>query len=290
MSKHQCPVGYVQVTDTRTIQKLILKLMVQFHKICEKYHLVYNLCDGSLLGAVRHKGFIPWDDDMDVCMPRDDYEKFIKIAKTEYANQFDTIVAGDDGCIYPFAKICMKDTVVYEAGIREKYSLGLWLDIFPVDGYPGDSMEQKKSIKPKLTWMSRKLNFAAGSILHPVTSQDKYKLFFLIIKSFFNFCFRPLNIEKLVREYDNIATKYKVENCDEVISWCDEGEKNIILKNIFFDRVLYDFEEYKFLSVRDYDSWLTRIYGDYMTPPPPEKRVSAHGYELFVKKDILTNF
>jgi len=287
MGKHKCPVGYVQVTDVRTIQELILKLMVQFHEICEKHHLVYNLCGGTLLGAVRHKGFIPWDDDMDVCMPREDYERFIKIAKTEYADKVDTIAGGDSGCIYPFAKICMKDTVVFERGIQDKYCCGIWLDIFPVDGYPGDSMVQKERIRAKLAWIYRKLNFAVGSILNPATSQSNYKLFFLTIKSFLNLCFRIFKPENLVAEYTKIVTKYKFDECDEVLFWWVFYEKNRISKERFSDRVLYDFEGYKFWSVRDYDDWLTRIYGDYMTPPPPEKRKNAHGYELFVKKEIL---
>lgn len=289
MTKHQCPEGYVQVTDIKVMQKLLLQLIVKFHEVCEKHGLIYNMCGGTLLGAVRHKGFIPWDDDLDVCMPRDDYEKFIQIAKTEYKDEFITEAPGDENYIYPFVKIGMKDTVLYEVPLKKKYARrNIYIDVFPVDGYPsGLTDEERKTHFKKLHWIVRQFVYPCMNFVYPMRSvKDAIKHFFkwpLIV------LFRIQGYQKYVKQLLDLTQKYKFEDCDKVTwNWVYWG-RTWIVKDKFLDRVLYDFEGYKFWSVRDYDDWLTRCYGDYMTPPPPEKRVQYHGYELHVKKELLEN-
>lgn len=287
MTKYQCPEGYVQVTDIKVMQKLLLQLMIKFHAVCEKHGLIYNMCGGTLLGAVRHKGFIPWDDDLDVCMPRDDYEKFIRIAKTEYAEEFITEAPGDENYIYPFVKIGMKDTVLIEGDMIKNYGVRqLYLDIFPVDGYPDDLSEKGKKIYyDKIRDILKK----HGKAIAPVrpSTLSWWRKPFVVVKFFWYGYYRLQGPHKYVKHFLELTQKYKFEDCDKVAwNWVYWG-RTWIAKDKFLDRTLYDFEGHKFWSVRDYDDWLTRCYGDYMTPPPPEKRVQYHGYKLYVKKELL---
>ena len=109
---------YIEITDTRQKQTLLIKLLEQFHELCEVNGLVYNIFGGTMLGAVRHHGIIPWDDDIDVTMPRKDYIQFIALVKNKYSNKFNIHVYPDKGYIYPYAKFGMKDTVLYENEVK----------------------------------------------------------------------------------------------------------------------------------------------------------------------------
>lgn len=288
MTKYQCPEGYVQVTDIKVMQKLLLQLMIKFHEVCEKHGLVYNLCGGTLLGAVRHKGFIPWDDDLDVCMPHADYEKFIQIAKTEYKDDFFMEAPGDKNYIYPFVKIGMKDTVLIEGHLIYSYGVRkLYLDIFPVDGYPNlpeqgiiEHLRDIEKVVKKMSWSTVKIK---------PSKRKLWRKILVLVKPFIFEYYRRQGYQKYVKQFLNLTQKYKFEDCDVVSPYWGYLGHEWLTKDKFLDRVLYDFEGHKFWSVRDYDDWLSRMYGDYMNPPPPEKRVQYHGYKLYVKKELLEN-
>ena len=288
MTKHQCPEGYVQVTDIKVMQKLLLQLMIKFHEVCEKHGLVYNMCGGTLLGAVRHKGFIPWDDDLDVCMPRADYEKFIQIAKTEYADEFITEAPGDENYIYPFVKIGMKDTVLIEGHLINNYGVrNLYLDIFPVDGYPDVVGEKNKQHFDSICRILKKWSWAISEI-RPSTRSGWRKILVLAKPFVFSY-YRWQGYQKYVKQFLELTQKYKFEDCEKVTPNWQYWGRTWIAKEKFLDRALYEFEGYRFWSVCDYHDWLSCMYGDYMTPPPPEKRVQYHGYKLYVKKELLEN-
>ena len=126
-----------QITELKIMQEMLKSLMKDVHDICEKHGLVYNLYGGSLLGAVRHQDIIPWDDDIDITMPRPDYEKLKTIINQEYSDRFDLYDYPRDNYIYPYVKLCKKSTVLFEDVLRDKYcKLGLYIDIFPMDGIP----------------------------------------------------------------------------------------------------------------------------------------------------------
>ena len=126
----------VTMDESRNIQLNILR---EIHKICEENNLRYYLAYGTLLGAVRHKGFIPWDDDIDIVMPRPDYIRFFEIAKSDTCDFYS--IEKNDEYIYSFGKASRKNTVIIPDGMRCKIELGISVDIFPLDG-AGQSTEE----------------------------------------------------------------------------------------------------------------------------------------------------
>ena len=120
------------------IKTLELDLLINFDKFCKENNLIYFIAYGTLLGAIRHGGFIPWDDDIDIQMPRTDYEKFLtlrdKYESSFYGNVIKTL--GDKGYPFPFTKIENKNTLVIEHKMTTKIKTGVWVDIFPMDGLP----------------------------------------------------------------------------------------------------------------------------------------------------------
>ena len=129
--------NYIKIISIREKQKLLLYLFKKFHDLCEENKLIYNAFGGTLLGAIRHKGFIPWDDDIDVTMPREDYNKLIEIVKTLENKELIIHTYPDESYIYPYSKLGLIDTMQYEEIVKSPYNkLSVNMDIFTVDGYP----------------------------------------------------------------------------------------------------------------------------------------------------------
>ncbi|MCD8380781.1 MAG: LicD family protein, partial [Lachnospiraceae bacterium] len=130
---------YIEVSCEKEIQKFLLYLLKEFHEFCEKNNLIYNVFGGTFLGAVRHQGMIPWDDDIDVTMPRGDYEKLIGLIKSGMDNRFKIACYPDKNYCYPFAKLELVGTILIENSISKYNKHALYIDVFPVDGYPKKS-------------------------------------------------------------------------------------------------------------------------------------------------------
>ena len=124
---------YLSLDQVKQIELDILKYV---DAVCKEYNLRYFLSFGTLIGAIRHKGFIPWDDDIDISMPREDYERFVEITKNANG-KFVTLYPGKEGYPYPFVKVVDKSTELAEKDVMDIPDNGLWVDIFPVDVYAG---------------------------------------------------------------------------------------------------------------------------------------------------------
>ena len=261
------------------IKKIALSILVDFDRVCNKHHLRYSLTYGTLLGAVRHKGFIPWDDDIDVMMPRSDFERFSYIADTELKNNHRLLSVNKDlrfGA--PLPKIIDTNTVLHQVGhILEKMDLGVYIDIFILDRIP-DNYIKKRYIYEKCKFYNLVWRFCGNYV------ESKYRVLNQIRKCANNTSLGVWSALKLMNINQTISdTKGKLNT---ILIFPAYGYKNNeISEEDFNDFVALKFEGYDFFAISKYELYLKRFYGDYMKMPPFEKRVANHNFVCFMKDD-----
>ncbi len=261
------------------MQDSLLDLLKEFDKICKEHGLRYSLTAGTLLGAVRHKGFIPWDDDVDVCMPRPDYEKFLKIIQEENVLPEYLTYSKDrgKGTYYCFTKILDKRYPLRTPNhIEVKY---LYLDIFPVDGAADTKEERKTQFKKERSWVIK-------SGICQWYTMDRWWGFIAYIIGFWFYIganiFTPRSL--CVRKMNALAQKYeygttKMATCHN-FGYPDEAVPTEIYEN--YSEI--EFAGRKFMAVSDPDTLLKAMFGDYMQLPPENKRRSRHYINVYRKK------
>lgn len=263
-------------SDLKKLHEVELEILDEVVKICDKYNLTYFLVGGTLLGAVRHQGFIPWDDDLDVGMPRKDYEKFIKLCSKELNEKYILDNKDTNPKYYlNFIKIRKRDTI-FEQDFQENYDgpKGIWLDIFPYDN--------AKTNTSKKVAIQNKINRSIFAILH-----YKNKFFLsnrkLWIKKIICILFRP------------VSNRFLLNLQDKVLKWNENKEDynyfvsssttydyrtELIEKNKYIPTIKLEFEGKLYKVPKEYDYILTRVYGDYMELPPEEKRITHNPRRL----------
>lgn len=245
------------------LKKIEVEMLKEFIKICEKLNLKYYLAYGTLLGAVRHKGFIPWDDDIDIFMPRKDYEIFLKEAqKLLPEHLFLQHLGSEPNHIVSFAKIRNSNTTFIENAVSKfKINHGVFIDIFPLDFYPNDEKEAQKFLKKK-----KEYDFRINSCLDYGTTKNfntKVKILLYKIK------YPSLYLTKKKRDilYQSISeSEIFIEYCWEekaLVEWFGEG-------------CMLEFEGIKAKAPKEFDKVLRAEFGDYMQFPPEEERVPHH--------------
>lgn len=260
--------------EIKEIKEIELNILKYIKKICEENNLEYYLAEGTLLGAIRHRGFIPWDDDIDILMPRNDYTRLINILKT--GERYKSLsFYNDDGYYYCFAKIVDLRTKVKELNLDyEIPNLGVWVDVFPMDGLPND--DKMINIHMKKILFLRKLLYISLSKQCPIASSKiKYifKHVFWIIARLFGWKF-------WINKVDKLAMKYKYnQSCKvgRIVSGHD-----IFDKKIFSYGVQRIFEDDKFSVPKDYHVYLKEVFGDYMKLPPIDERDTGHVFDAFI--------
>jgi lipopolysaccharide cholinephosphotransferase len=246
-----------------------LEILIEFDAFCRKNHLTYSLCGGTLLGAIRHGGFIPWDDDIDVCMPRPDYEKLIRNFSSENKNVEvrSMLVKGFDA---PFGKIINKKYIISQKYSSRAIDAYLWMDIFPIDGLPDGEAETKKIYQ--VCEFYRKIYLLCEANLGEGKTAFR-KAIKYVLKPLANIYGKRRCCEKI----DSIARKYPFETANYVgsIAWGLYGIKERVSKNIFeLPCTEVTFEGYRFKAFGDWNEYLTRLYGNYMELPPLDKRIT----------------
>ncbi|MCR5765858.1 MAG: LicD family protein [Treponema sp.] len=263
----------------RELQIKELNILKQTISIIEAHNLSYFAIGGTLLGAIRHKGFIPWDDDIDICMSRPDYEKFLEYAQKELPEglelgYFKTNPNHQKYC----ARIIDKNTTVKRNDAINDYYVNIWIDILPLDGMPDNKFMNKLH---RFHLLRRRL-FLQYSIFDSVKMNKKRKLFETILVKI-GFIFTKiihLDSHKQMFKLDKVLTKYPYEFSENVINFMGaDAFKEIFKRSAFEEKASYNFEDIEIIGPKDYDYILKTIYGDYMTLPKEEDRVS-HSFVL----------
>lgn len=256
----------------RKVQLEQLKMAVEVKRLCEKHDIKYFLDAGTLLGAVRHKGFIPWDDDLDMGMLREDYEKFCDIASKEMDQRFFLQTWHTDGEYgLPFAKVRMKGTVYIEGKSAPLQNNGIYIDIFPYDNVPQDEVKAV-ILKKKRIDICRRIMMKSHAKPWYDDGKINYKkrLGYILyqVRAIFN------NRSALIEEYEKLVLSV-TEGAHKYPQFTSIHEDH--LKSEWFDNLeKMCFENDKFSCIGDYDGYLTTMYGDYMTLPPESERENRH--------------
>lgn len=266
-----------EIIGFKDIQKELLPLLIEINDICEKNNIKYMLCGGSTLGAVRHKGFIPWDDDIDIMVPRNEYYKLLNCLNN-IPNRAILDYSINNNYLYPFAKYCNTDTILIEENLNNNFELGLFLDIFPVDGVGNDLKKAKRHIK-----LISKYRFLYSLAHCKKCSVSRNKIYYFFKFIFFKFS-KLIGQEYFTKKIIKLALKYDYEKSKYAgnLVW-GNGFKVIMDKNIFENTIDAVFEGNKVKIPENYNEYLTSSYGDYMTLPPIEKRASVHSFKVFKK-------
>ncbi len=265
------------------MQAVSLEILRTIADICEVQGFRYMLFYGTLIGAVRHHEYIPWDDDVDIMMPRPDYDKLLRYLKI-YIKEYPYLkVFNREECKeYPYMITRISDDrYVIEMENEKPYGMGVFIDIYPFDGLGQTKKEAvsyglKGDYLSSLCYQATREHFAMETTTSLFRKIVKYPVFLVskvIGKDFFQD-----KLEKLARMKDYDSSEYV--GC---VIWLSGGEKDIFLRQWFDETIKMSFDKYEFRVPRKYDDVLKHVYGDYMQLPPEKDRVGHHCFKAYKK-------
>lgn len=261
-------------TELRALQLVELEIMKVFVKICEKHKLRYAMIGGTMLGAIRHKGFIPWDDDIDVGMPREDYEKFLTIVRDELPEHYDFLnYKQNPDYLRYFSRVVDTRVEVFNASYARTRVEHAWIDIFPLDGMPKTKLGRYIHFWHMTAWKF----FYHASCFDELVNLNRagrpaYQRMLIKFMQVTRIGSR-MDTRKLMLRLEKLMTRYSVEDHEYGISLFGAYMlKEIMPKRIFGEGALYPFEDSAFVGPVEYDEFLTLLYGDYMTPPKDKNK------------------
>ncbi len=270
-----------EITSLDEQKQLMLGVMDCIHTFCKENNLNYFLLGGTLIGAIRHKGFIPWDDDMDIGMVREDYDRFIE-EFNDKNSRYQIVYSGNDPKYHlPYVKVIDTETVLVE-NINKTCELGMFVDVFPVERISGDYNDALKIAK-KLRIIQRPLEYKN------MLFEKKRGIVKNIILAIIKVCLAFVSKHRLIVNIEKHLVKYSTEdkNCDWIVKLAfNPNLQNSIFKTNWLDEYIeWEFEGRMYSIPKEYDAMLTTYFGDYMQLPPEEERVSNHGFRCWWKNN-----
>lgn len=253
----------------KDVQQKMLEILVEIDRVCTENGIHYVLDSGTMLGAVRHKGFIPWDDDLDIIMTRDDYIRFTEVANKSFPDTFEfQCIENTKKYPYNFGKVFNKKTVFIEGTTKDlNICHGIYIDVFPMDYV---DVSNEKRLKRQINLINKLTQLRYLKLFKTDSAWYKVLLSKLVPLKWLNFACKK-------------AMMYRYKETDKVQKLCHYGVTKLPHDvSIFTDVIKVPFEDKCFPIPRDYDTFLKGRYGDYMQLPPPEKQIPDH-YIIEVK-------
>ena len=271
----------MQRVSVQELKEIELNILLEIDQFCRRHGLRYYLSSGTLLGAIRHKGFIPWDDDADVMMPRPDFDRFMNLYQSD---KYIMNYPGKRGYFQSIGKLAHTGTILIQKLPLADEPIGVHVDILPLDGEPDDDVEFKKHLY-------------ALKLLHRRSLHLRRLRFFPITFEYIKTCFQKIrefrktmfmSFPRVYRKIDKIVHRYDYE-CSKYVGYITMsryGAKQRHCRQLFDDSISVEFEGHDFLAPAGYDEYLRNLFGDYMQLPPEDKRVSAHVWTAYWKQQI----
>ena len=255
------------MSDLKHLQSVILMIAKDVDELCRKHNIKYFLLGGSAIGAIRHKGFIPWDDDLDIVMDNENYEKFITVCRKELDAEKYYIQEAFVNWPLGFTKIKLKETSFQEPGqyINSDGECGIFLDVFKLENAPSSKFAQRWQYlcaKYLLCYCLLERGWPEVSGMKKLMMLAAYPVKFGFIRKFLKYQ----------------VGKWNKMNTGSRLFWTGRYRynKSFYNKEIFSEAVYVPFEDTMLPVPRGYDQWLSQIFGDYMTPPPMKEQVGLH--------------
>lgn len=276
---------YVNDVKLKSLQSIECRLLKEIDNLCKENQISYYLAFGTLLGAIRHKGFIPWDDDIDILMEREEYEKFLELDSTKLPNNIKIrhykASEKSETNISIQAKVEIEGKYIIRQVGSKQEKQNIWIDIFVIDGMPNNSFYRCLHYY-NIIFHQSLYRIARSQKNGTLKDKKRGKIEKLVIK----LCGivpigKLLNTVKLMEQTERIFRRCSVEKCDYVIAYAPEyGKKCIVPKSIFQGKRFQEFEGMMLPIPTKSEDLLTAWYGDYMELPPIEKRIYKHSIEI----------
>ena len=265
--------GYHVPTEIKKVWAIELDLFRAVSEVCQKHGLRFWVAYGSMLGAVRHKGYIPWDDDFDIMLPRKDYQKLIRLQKEFEAPYFLQTTQNDTDYYSSFARLRNSNTTGILVSPNNTCNNGIYIDIYPLDGVPDPGMKRKV-----LLFTNQTRNVLAHAYVFNVNPSKLTRTAHKIL----HFPLVPYDPVKAYRKVNGLSAHYRWKDCDYVGVTCfpySYHSDYTVPKSIFRRTVWMDYEFLKVPVPIGYDEFLRDNYGDdYMEYPPVEDRGAWHDF------------
>lgn len=273
---------YKKIAPLEELQALELENLKVLIDICEKNDIRYLMIGGSLIGVLRHKGFIPWDDDIDVGLPRPDYNKFVKIAKDYLPEHMDIkTMSSDPNYKCYFTRLINNKKKIYWDHGQYVAKIGVWMDVFPIDGLPSNSLIRKLHVfnvnVKKALYKFTQINYVTTNKNRPFV--ERFLIKFAQITKIGNLLSPDKTLDRLDKalqkiDYDSAKYAWNFSGC--------YGKREMVPINQLKGNRKGIFEGLTVTIADEAEAYATSIYGDYMTLPPVEKR---HSHEIYFAEE-----
>lgn len=256
-----------RITDIQELRGVQLGILDDIHAFCTANDIKYFLSCGTLIGAVRHKGYIPWDDDVDLYMPRDSYERFLNEFKSPSGNCRVLNPDKEKHYFYTFAKVVDTRTLLVETE-TEGYNIGVYVDVFPVD-YVTDNINERRRLfrRKRLLYKIRRCKISRRNYLKSPIAYWCYRLL-------------PVSVAMINRMLRRMLVRREPTFTVANLTEAGPSIKGCLPAKDIEESVEVPFEGKMYNTMIGYKDYLTRTYGDYMTLPPVEQRVT-HSFEAY---------